>query len=101
MEKFDANAAFEAEFGSLKNESKDKDVDLAMFLLSETSAIMVKALSLSQRQDELKTAMEEAKKRGEDPDDDMATEFVENAHENARFAGALEAYKKVAEKFLH
>ena len=102
MDKFDAHAAFESEFGSLNDElKKDKDVDLAMFLLSETSAIMVKALALSQRQDELKTAMEEAKKRGEDPDDDMATEFVENAHENARFAGALEAYKKVAEKFLH
>jgi len=101
MKEFDAHAAFEAEFGSLNSEPKDKDVDLAMFLLSETGAIMVKALSLSQRQDELKTAMEEAKKRGEDPDDDMATEFIENAHENARFAGALEAYKKVAEKFLH
>lgn len=100
MEKFDANAAFEAEFGSLNKESKDKDVDLAMFLLSETSVIMVKALSLSQRQEELKTAMEEAKKKGEDPDDDMATEFIDNVHENARFAGALEAYKKIAEKFL-
>lgn len=101
MKEFDAHAAFEAEFGSLNDKSKDKDVDLAMFLLSETSAIMIKALSLSQRQDELKTAMEEAAKKGEKPDDDMATEFVENAHENARFAGALEAYKKVAEKFLH
>lgn len=99
MEKFDAHAAFEAEFGSLNNESKD-NTDLAMFLLAETGAIMTKALKISIRQDELKSLMEEAVKKGEEPDDAIAKEFVENAHENARFIGALDAYKKIAEKFL-
>lgn len=99
MEKFDAHAAFEAEFGSLDNESKE-NTDLATFLLSETSAIMMKALRLSIRQDELKNLMEEAVKKGEEPDNKVAKEFVENAHQNARFIGALDAYKKIAEKFL-
>lgn len=100
MEKFDAHAAFEAEFGSLNNESKD-NTDLAMFLLAETGAIMAKALKISIRQDELKNLIEEANKKGENVDDDVAKEFVENAHENAHLLGALGAYKKVAEKFLH
>ena len=99
MEKFDAHAAFEAEFGSLNNESKD-NTDLAMFLLAETGAIMTKALKISIRQDELKKLIEEANEKGENVDDDAAKEFVENAHENAHLLGALGAYKKIAEKFL-
>lgn len=102
MEKFDAHAAFEAEFGSLNGDDlkKDKDIDLAMFLLSETSVIMIKALDISKRQNEIKAMLEEAKKKGEEPDDAITTEFVENAHENAHLLGALGAYKKIAEKFL-
>jgi len=99
MEKFDAHAAFEAEFGSLNNESKD-NTDLAMFLLAETGAIMTKALKISIRQDELKKLIEKANEKGENVDDDAAKEFVENAHENAHLLGALGAYKKIAEKFL-
>ena len=99
---FDAHAAFEAEFGSLNdNELKrDKDADLAMFILSETSVIMLKSLSISKRQKELKAIMEEAKKKGEEPDDAIVTEFIDNANDIARFTGALETYKKIAEKFL-
>lgn len=62
MEKFDAHAAFEAEFGSLDNESKE-NTDLAMFLLSETGAIMAKSLEISIRQDKLKNLIEEANKK--------------------------------------
>lgn len=101
MEKFDAHAAFEAEFGSLDHDKSKENTDLAMFLLSETSAIMAKALKISIRQDELKNLIEEANKKGENVDDSVAKEFVENAHENAHLLGALGAYKKVAEKFLH